>query len=192
MLLIAGKIHDTDYCRNIKKICEKNNRIILMDYVSEIEKVWLFLNASLLISTASSEGFGIPVLDAASLNLPVLASNISSHIEIKNLKIGVCEELVGDGISEEVNTHFSNTIEELKKLGAKIEYVSVPYIKESLPVYYLTAPSEASSNLNRYDGIKYGFSQNSYDNSCEVIKNTRSNFGEEVKRRIMVGTFAHS
>ena len=114
------------------------------------------------------------------------------NTEIKNLKIGVCEELVGDGISEEVNSHFSNTIEELKKLGAKIEYVSVPYIKESLPVYYLTAPSEASSNLNRYDGIKYGLSQNRYDNSWEVIKNTRSNFGEEVKRRILLGTFALS
>ena len=85
MLLIAGKIHDSDYSKYIKKICEKNNRIILMDYVSEIEKAWLFLNASLLISTASSEGFGIPVLDAATLNLPALASNISSHIEIKNL-----------------------------------------------------------------------------------------------------------
>ena len=114
------------------------------------------------------------------------------NTEIKNLKIGVCEELVGDGISEEVNSHFSNTIEELKKLGAKIEYVSVPYIKESLPVYYLTAPSEASSNLNRYDGIKYGLSENRYDNSWEVIKNTRSNFGEEVKRRILLGTFALS
>ena len=85
MLLIAGKIHDTDYSRYIKKICDKNNRIVLMDYVSELEKVWLFLNASLLISTASSEGFGIPVLDATTLNLPVLASNISSHVEIKNI-----------------------------------------------------------------------------------------------------------
>ncbi len=85
MLLIAGKIHDTDYSRYIKKICAENNQIVLMDYVSEIEKVWLFLNASLLISTASSEGFGIPVLDATTLNLPILASNISSHFEIKNI-----------------------------------------------------------------------------------------------------------
>ena len=85
MLLIAGKIHDSDYSSYIKKMCEKNNLIVLMDYVSELEKAWLFLNASLLISTASSEGFGIPVLDAATLNLPALASNISSHIEIKNL-----------------------------------------------------------------------------------------------------------
>ena len=112
--------------------------------------------------------------------------------KIKNLKIGVCKELTGDGISEEVSKHFDRTIEELKNLGAKIEYVSVPYIKESLPVYYLTAPSEASSNLNRYDGIKYGLSQNNYKNSWEVIKNTRSNFGDEVKRRILLGTFALS
>ena len=85
MLLIAGKIHDSAYCSYIRKICDKNNKIVLLDYVSELEKVWLFLNASLLVSTSSSEGFGIPVLDAASLNLPVLASNIASHLEIKNL-----------------------------------------------------------------------------------------------------------
>ena len=85
MLLIAGKIHDSDYCNYIRKLCEKNNKIVLLDYVSDIEKVWLFLNASLLVSTSSSEGFGIPVLDAACLNLPVLGSNIASHLEIKNL-----------------------------------------------------------------------------------------------------------
>jgi len=84
-LLIAGKIHNSNYSDYIKKMCEKNKQIVLMDYVSEVEKMWLFLNASLLISTSSSEGFGIPVLDAATLNLPVLASNIPSHLEIKNL-----------------------------------------------------------------------------------------------------------
>ena len=65
-------------------------------------------------------------------------------------------------------------------------------LKNLLPVYYLTAPSEASSNLNRYDGIKYGLSDNKHQSSWEVIKNTRSNFGEEVKRRILLGTFALS
>ena len=121
--------------------------------------------------------------------------NNFSEIEIKNineLKIGICDELTGDGISDEVQRHFENSIKELKNLGAKVENVSVPFIKESLPVYYLTAPSEASSNLNRYDGIKYGLSDNKHPNSWEVIKNTRSNFGEEVKRRILLGTFALS
>ena len=116
----------------------------------------------------------------------------SNIVNIKDLKIGICEELSGEGISDGVNKHFVNTVEELKKLGAKIDHVSVPYIRESLPVYYLTAPSEASSNLNRYDGIKYGLSDNNYESSWEVIKNTRSNFGEEVKRRILLGTFALS
>ena len=111
---------------------------------------------------------------------------------VNELKIGICDELTGDGISDNVKMHFENSINELKNLGAKVENVSVPYIKESLPVYYLTAPSEASSNLNRYDGIKYGFSDNKHQSSWEVIKNTRSNFGEEVKRRILLGTFALS
>jgi len=111
---------------------------------------------------------------------------------INELKIGICDELTGDGISDDVKVHFENSIYELKNLGAEVENVSVPYIKESLPVYYLTAPSEASSNLNRYDGIKYGLSDNKYQSSWEVIKNTRSNFGEEVKRRILLGTFALS
>ena len=111
---------------------------------------------------------------------------------VNELKIGICDELTGEGISDDVKMHFENSINELKNLGAKVENVSVPYIKESLPVYYLTAPSEASSNLNRYDGIKYGFSDNKHQSSWEVIKNTRSNFGEEVKRRILLGTFALS
>ena len=84
-LLIAGKIHNSNYSDYIKIMCEKNKEIVLLDYVSELEKMWLFLNTSLLISTSSSEGFGIPVLDAATLNSPVLASNIPSHHEIKNL-----------------------------------------------------------------------------------------------------------
>ena len=88
--------------------------------------------------------------------------------------------MTGEGISDDVRNYFENSINELKKIGAKVENVSVPYIKESLPVYYLTAPSEASSNLNRYDGIKYGLSDNKHQSSWEVIKNT-SNFGEEVK-----------
>ena len=115
-----------------------------------------------------------------------------NKVDFKNIKVGICEELTGDGISDEVRNLFNETVLTLKELGAKVNYVSVPLISESLPVYYLTAPSEASSNLNRYDGIKYGLSDNNYDTSWDVIKNTRSNFGEEVKRRILLGTFALS
>lgn len=130
MLLIAGKIHDSDYSNYIKKMCEKNDKIVLMDYVSELEKAWLFLNASLLISTASSEGFGIPVLDAATLNLPALASNISSHIEIKNLTKN--ENLnVLDIKHEKIWTNHLNELSFFDKAHDN-KFLRIKHFKESL------------------------------------------------------------
>ncbi len=85
LFCIAGKMHKNNYCCHIKEICKNHKEILLLDYVSETEKAWLFLNTSLLISTSSCEGFGIPILDALSLNLSSLASDIPSYKEIKNL-----------------------------------------------------------------------------------------------------------
>ena len=84
MFCIAGKIHKSKYCNYIVDLCKNHRNILLLDYVSETEKAWLFLNSSLLISTSSCEGFGIPLLDALSLNLSSLATSIPSHQEIKN------------------------------------------------------------------------------------------------------------
>ncbi len=84
LLCIAGKIHKSEYCNYILDLCKNHRNILLLDYVSETEKAWLFLNSSLLISTSSCEGFGIPLLDALSLNLSSLATSIPSHQEIKN------------------------------------------------------------------------------------------------------------
>ena len=85
LLCIAGKMHKNDYCYQIKDLCKNHKNILILDYVSESEKAWLFLNTSLLISTSSCEGFGIPILDALSLNISSLASSIPSYQEIKNL-----------------------------------------------------------------------------------------------------------
>ena len=85
LLCIAGKIHKSEYCDYIKNLCINHKNILMLDYVSETEKAWLFLNSSLLISTSSCEGFGIPILDALSLNLSALGTSIPSHKEIKNL-----------------------------------------------------------------------------------------------------------
>ncbi len=85
LLCIAGKLHKTKYCEYIKDICKDNQNILLLDYVNELEKVWLFLNASLLISTSTAEGFGVPILDALSINLPCLATNLPTFKEIKAL-----------------------------------------------------------------------------------------------------------
>ena len=86
LFCLAGKIHDSEYCKFIKSICKDNKNILLLDYVTDLEKAWLFLNSSLLLSTSSIEGFGIPVLDALSIDLPILASDIPSHYEIGQLK----------------------------------------------------------------------------------------------------------
>ena len=92
-LCIAGQIHNTNYSNYIKTLSAKNKSIFLLGYVSEFEKAWLYLNSSLLISTSSTEGFGIPVLDAGCLNIPVIASKIASYHEIqgviKNNKISL-------------------------------------------------------------------------------------------------------
>ena len=84
-LCIAGKMHKTKYCQDISELCSGCNNILILDYVSELEKVWLFLNASLLISTSINEGFGVPILDAASIDLPVLATKLASYEEIKKI-----------------------------------------------------------------------------------------------------------
>tara|TARA_B100000242_G_scaffold217322_1_gene158805 strand:- start:116 stop:1519 length:1404 start_codon:yes stop_codon:yes gene_type:complete len=86
ILCIAGKLHNNKYSELIKDLCKENKNIVLLNYVNELEKVWLFLNASLLISTSSAEGFGVPVLDAVSINLPCLATNIPTYREIKALR----------------------------------------------------------------------------------------------------------
>ena len=79
-------MHENKYCEFIKNICRENDNILLLNYVSDLEKAWLFLNSSLLISTSTIEGFGIPLLDALSINLPILATAIPSHIEISKIK----------------------------------------------------------------------------------------------------------
>jgi glycosyltransferase involved in cell wall biosynthesis len=84
-LCVAGKIHDDEYGLEIKRMCESETNIKLLDYVDETEKAWLFLNAYAFVSPSCVEGFGIPVLDAASLGVRVLASNLPSHREIANL-----------------------------------------------------------------------------------------------------------
>ena len=85
LLCIAGEIHNTKYSKYIKKLCVENKNILLLGYVSEAEKVWLYLNTSLLMSTSATEGFGIPVLDAGSLSVPVVASKIASFKEIEKV-----------------------------------------------------------------------------------------------------------
>ncbi len=114
--------------------------------------------------------------------------------DLKGLKIGVPREYFVEGMQAEVEKAIRAAIGKLEELGATVEWeVSLPSTPYALAVYYIIAPSEASANLARYDGVKYGFSYQDTDNMWEALEKTRQyGFGAEVKRRIMLGTYALS
>ncbi len=112
--------------------------------------------------------------------------------DIKGMKIGVAREYL-EGIRDDVRQSVEQAAEVYKSLGAEIVYFNLPALKYALPVYYILACAEASSNLGRYDGIRYGFKAEKYSDVNDMIKKTRSSgFGDEVKRRIMLGTYVLS
>lgn len=113
--------------------------------------------------------------------------------DVKGLKIGVPKEYFGEGINPEVKAKVEEAIEKYKELGAEIEEFSLDIADYSLATYYIIAPAEASSNLGRFDGIRYGYRTQNYTNLKELFKNSRSEgFGSEVKRRIILGTYVLS
>ena len=114
--------------------------------------------------------------------------------DLKGMKIGIPKEYFVAGMQPEVETVMKEAIRELEKLGARVDWgVSLPQTPHALAVYYIIAPSEASANLARYDGSKYGFSYLKTDNMWEGMEKTKQfGFGPEVKRRIMLGTYALS
>ncbi len=117
----------------------------------------------------------------------------NTEYNIKNLKIGVPKEYFTKGIDPEVEKLIREAIKGFESQGAKIEEVSLPHTEYALPCYYIIATSEASANLARYDGIKYGFSEKQSQNLMNVYFQSREKgFGAEVRRRIMLGTYALS
>jgi len=131
--------------------------------------------------------------DSTSANLPVpdFTANIAEGV--KGLKIGVPKEFMGEGIQPEVRQAVRNAIETYRSLGATVEEVSLPNATYGVEVYYIIASSEASSNLQRFDGIRYGYRSPEAKTLDDVYVMSRSEgFGPEVKRRIMLGTFSLS
>lgn len=113
--------------------------------------------------------------------------------DVKGLKIGVPKEFFGEGINEEVKVSLEKAIEEYKKMGAIVEEISLDIANYSLAAYYIIGCAEASSNLGRFDGIRYGYRTKDYKDLKEIYKKSRSEgFGPEVKRRIILGTYVLS
>ena len=113
--------------------------------------------------------------------------------DVKGLKIGVPKEFFGEGINEEVKEKLEQAIEKYKELGAEVEEFSLNIAEYSLATYYIIACAEASSNLGRFDGIRYGYRTENFESLKDIYINSRSEgFGEEVKRRIILGTYVLS
>ncbi len=136
---------------------------------------------------------GYDKMDATSKNIayPDYYANLKNNV--KGLRIGVPKEYFGEGIDSEVKESVYSAIELMKQNGAEIKEISLPSTEYAINTYYIIASAEASSNLARFDGVKYGYRAENYNSLTDMYEKTRSEgFGDEVKRRIMLGTFVLS
>jgi aspartyl-tRNA(Asn)/glutamyl-tRNA(Gln) amidotransferase subunit A len=127
-------------------------------------------------------------MDSTSVKL----ESVNTDFKIQNLKIGVPKEYFVKGIDPDVEKIVREAIKKYEEMGAKIEEISLPHTEYALACYYIIAPSEASANLARYDGIKYGYSAAGNDLLSVYLESREHGFGSEVRRRIMLGTYTLS
>ncbi|MDR0298096.1 MAG: Asp-tRNA(Asn)/Glu-tRNA(Gln) amidotransferase subunit GatA [Streptococcaceae bacterium] len=145
-------------------------------------------NAQLLRAIS---GYDTKDSTSSDVSVPDFTSKIGQSI--KGLKIALPKEYLGEGIDPKVKEQILTAAKEFEKLGAVVEEVSLPHSKYGIAVYYIIASSEASSNLQRFDGIRYGYRSKDIENLEDVyVKSRTEGFGDEVKRRIMLGTFSLS
>ena len=136
---------------------------------------------------------GLDPMDSTTANVEVPNYVEALTGDIKGLKIAVPKEYLGEGVGEEARNSVLEALKVLEKLGAEWEEVSLPHSKYALATYYLLSSSEASANLARFDGVRYGYRSPNAETLIDLYKNSRAEgFGDEVKRRIMLGTFALS
>lgn len=134
-----------------------------------------------------------PDRDSTSLDLPAEDFGRSLGDSLEGLRIGVPKEFFGEGLAPDVRAAIDAALKEYTKLGARLVDISLPRTELSIPVYYIIAPAEASSNLSRFDGVKFGHRARQYADLLDMYKKTRAEgFGDEVKRRIMIGTYVLS
>lgn len=131
--------------------------------------------------------------DSTSLDMPAEDFSRSLNDSLTGLRIGVPKEFFGAGLTADVRTAIDTALNEYRKLGARLVEISLPRTELSIPVYYIIAPAEASSNLSRFDGVKFGHRAGQYTDLLDMYKKSRAQgFGDEVKRRIMIGAYVLS
>lgn len=177
----------------VKPTYGRVSRYGLIAFASSLDQIGTFTrnvkDNALLLNAIS----GLDPHDSTSSSQPVPDFAAGLNGDIKGMKIAVPKEYLRKGIAESVKTAIKQAISTFEKLGATVDEVSLPHSKYGVPVYYIIASSEASSNLQRFDGIRYGYRAQDVKNLEDVYVKSRSEgFGDEVKRRIMLGTFSLS
>ena len=165
----------------------------IVAFASSLDQAGIFSNniedASILMKEVA--GYDANDSTSAKIDVPDYFNNLNQDVSGKI--IGIPKEYTLPGISDEINNLWEKAIKLFEKGGAIIKKISLPHTKYALPTYYIIAPAEASSNLARYDGVKFGFRANEKNSLDEMYELTRSEgFGKEVKRRILIGTYVLS
>lgn len=158
-----------------------------LDHIGPLTKT--VKDAAIMLKTVA----GRDPMDSTSAELPVPDYVAELEEPVKGLKIGVAKEYFGEGLDADVRSAIEAAVEKLANLGCEIVEVSLPHTKYAIPAYYLVATAEASSNLARFDGVRYGFRAKAVSSLSDMYRRSRDQgFGPEVKRRIMLGTYALS
>lgn len=177
----------------IKPTYGRTSRYGLVAYGSSLDTVGMIGRNVADVALLFQHMAGFDPVDATSVEIPVPEYTLPESTDLKGLRIGVPEEYFIEGIQPAVETGVRTAIAQMEALGASVIPVDLPHTEYALPVYYLIAPAEASANLARYDGIRFGPRLGEGEDLWEMFTQTRGQlFGPEVKRRIMLGTYALS
>ncbi len=183
------------FCGNVgfKPTYGAVSRFGLVAFASSLDQIGSFTKDVEDCAHVLNHITGYDNMDSTSANIEYPDYTKALNRDIKGMKIGIPKQYLEHGLQPEVKAAVENAIKTYESLGAVCEECSLPLSEYALPAYYIIASAEASSNLARYDGIKYGFRAKEYDDLIDLYKETRSQgFGAEVKRRIMLGTYALS
>ncbi len=169
------------------------SRYGLVAFASSLDNIGIFGQSAKDVSGVLGVIAGRDPRDATSADVPVPDFSANLSADIAGKKIGVPRALFGEGLDADVRDAVEGSIENFRSLGAEIVDIELPHAKYGIAVYYIIATAEASSNLARYDGVRYGFRAENADELRKMYFQTREEgFGEEVKRRIMLGTYVLS
>ncbi|HEX4425973.1 MAG TPA: Asp-tRNA(Asn)/Glu-tRNA(Gln) amidotransferase subunit GatA [Terriglobales bacterium] len=169
------------------------SRYGLIAFASSLDHIGPFgktvKDAAIVLQTIA----GRDPMDSTSADIPVPDYVAELEKPVRGLKIGVAKEYLGEGLDPEVRSAVADAVEKLSKLGCEIVEISLPHTEYAISAYYIIATAEASSNLARFDGVRYGYRADDAKTLSEMYRRTRDQgFGAEVKRRIMLGTYALS